>query len=34
MKKHPEIGARIFLDIKQVKDIIPGVLHHHETHRR
>ncbi len=30
MKKHPEIGARILHDIKQVADIIPGVLHHHE----
>jgi putative nucleotidyltransferase with HDIG domain len=30
MKKHPEIGARILRDIKQVEDIIPGVLHHHE----
>ncbi|HEY7115419.1 MAG TPA: HD domain-containing phosphohydrolase [Tepidisphaeraceae bacterium] len=30
MKKHPGIGARILADIKQVEDIIPGVLHHHE----
>ncbi len=30
MKKHPEIGARILQDIKQVKDILPGVLYHHE----
>lgn len=30
MKKHPEIGARILSDIKQIEDIIPGVLHHHE----
>jgi HD-GYP domain-containing protein (c-di-GMP phosphodiesterase class II) len=30
IKKHPEIGARILKDIKQVEDIIPGVLHHHE----
>jgi putative nucleotidyltransferase with HDIG domain len=30
MKKHPEIGARILQDIKQIKDIIPGVLYHHE----
>lgn len=30
IKKHPEIGARILQDIKQIKDIIPGVLHHHE----
>jgi len=32
MKKHPEIGARILADIKQIKDIIPGVLHHHERY--
>lgn len=32
MKKHPEIGARILRDIKQVEDIIPGVLHHHERY--
>jgi HD-GYP domain-containing protein (c-di-GMP phosphodiesterase class II) len=30
MKKHPQIGARILADIKQLEDIIPGVLHHHE----
>jgi putative nucleotidyltransferase with HDIG domain len=24
IKKHPEIGARILQDIKQIKDIIPG----------
>jgi putative nucleotidyltransferase with HDIG domain len=32
MKKHPEIGARILHDIKQIKDIIPGVMHHHERY--
>ncbi|MEA2708328.1 MAG: hypothetical protein QOF78_929 [Phycisphaerales bacterium] len=32
MKKHPAIGARILADIKQIKDIIPGVLHHHERY--
>ena len=32
MKKHPQIGARILADIKQVKDLIPGVLHHHERY--
>jgi HD-GYP domain-containing protein (c-di-GMP phosphodiesterase class II) len=32
IKKHPEIGARILRDIKQVEDIIPGVLHHHERY--
>src|SRR4030095_8051733 len=32
MKKHPEIGARILADVKQVEDIIPGVLYHHERY--
>ncbi len=32
IKKHPEIGARILQDIKQIEDIIPGVLHHHERY--
>ncbi len=32
IKKHPEIGARILQDVKQVRDIIPGVLHHHERY--
>jgi putative nucleotidyltransferase with HDIG domain len=30
IKKHPEIGARILRDIKQIEDVIPGVLYHHE----
>jgi HD-GYP domain-containing protein (c-di-GMP phosphodiesterase class II) len=30
MKKHPQIGARILQDIRQISDVIPGVLHHHE----
>lgn len=30
MKKHPQIGARILADVKQVKALIPGVLCHHE----
>jgi putative nucleotidyltransferase with HDIG domain len=30
MKKHPEIGARILRDIRQIEDIIPGVMSHHE----
>ena len=30
MKKHPQIGARILADIKQLEDIIPGVMYHHE----
>jgi len=32
MKKHPQIGARILSDVKQIKAIIPGVLHHHERY--
>ncbi len=32
IKKHPEIGARILRDIKQIEDIVPGVLHHHERY--
>jgi HD-GYP domain-containing protein (c-di-GMP phosphodiesterase class II) len=32
MKKHPQIGARILRDIKQISDMIPGVLHHHERY--
>lgn len=30
IKKHPEIGYRILKDIPQLRDILPGVLHHHE----
>jgi len=32
MKKHPTIGARILQDIKQINDLIPGVMHHHERY--
>jgi putative nucleotidyltransferase with HDIG domain len=32
MKKHPQIGARILSDVKQIKAIIPGVLYHHERY--
>jgi putative nucleotidyltransferase with HDIG domain len=32
MKRHPQIGARILQDIKQMREIIPGVLHHHERY--
>jgi HD-GYP domain-containing protein (c-di-GMP phosphodiesterase class II) len=32
IKKHPLIGARILDDVKQLEDIIPGVLHHHERY--
>lgn len=30
IKKHPEIGHRILKDIPLLRDILPGVLHHHE----
>jgi HD-GYP domain-containing protein (c-di-GMP phosphodiesterase class II) len=30
IKLHPEIGARILRDIRQMSDLIPGVLYHHE----
>jgi HD-GYP domain-containing protein (c-di-GMP phosphodiesterase class II) len=30
IKLHPEIGAVILKDIRQMQDLIPGVLHHHE----
>src|SRR3712207_8896129 len=30
--RSPEIGARILQDIKQIRDIIPGALHHHERY--
>jgi HD-GYP domain-containing protein (c-di-GMP phosphodiesterase class II) len=30
IKAHPEIGVRILTDIRQMKDLLPGVLHHHE----
>lgn len=29
---HPRIGASILSEIPQMRDIIPGVLHHHERH--
>lgn len=32
MKRHPQIGARILSDIKQLEDVVPGVLHHHERY--
>jgi HD-GYP domain-containing protein (c-di-GMP phosphodiesterase class II) len=31
VKMHPETGARILEGIRQMKDLIPGVLHHHES---
>lgn len=30
MRKHPEIGARILNMADGMKDVVPGVLHHHE----
>ena len=30
IKSHPQIGASILSEIKQMKDIVPGVLCHHE----
>lgn len=30
IKKHPEIGHRILRDIPMLRDVLPGVLHHHE----
>lgn len=30
IKLHPQIGARILRDIRQMQDLIPGVLAHHE----
>ena len=30
MKKHPSIGAGILREITQMRDIVPGVLCHHE----
>jgi putative two-component system response regulator len=32
IKRHPAIGARILKDIKQIQDVIPGVLYHHERY--
>ncbi len=30
LKKHPEIGVRILSPVKQIRDLLPGVLNHHE----
>lgn len=32
IKLHPEIGVRILKDIRQMQDLLPGVLHHHERY--
>ena len=31
VKQHPETGARILAGIRQMNDLIPGVLYHHEA---
>lgn len=30
IKTHPEVGYRILRDIPDLRDVLPGVLHHHE----
>lgn len=32
MKRHPRVGARILADVKQLGDVVPGVLCHHERY--
>ena len=32
MKSHPEKGAEILSSIRAMRDIVPGVLHHHERY--
>ena len=34
MKRHPRIGARILEDVRQLRHVLPGVLHHHRALRR
>jgi HD-GYP domain-containing protein (c-di-GMP phosphodiesterase class II) len=31
IKQHPELGYNILRDIKRIRDVLPGVLHHHEN---
>ncbi len=31
VRRHPEIGARIIQTLPQLSDLMPGVLHHHES---
>ncbi len=31
IKRHPEIGARIIQTMPQLADLLPGILHHHES---
>jgi len=30
MRRHPEIGAKILSRVRQIQDLLPGVLYHHE----
>ncbi len=30
IKQHPEFGFKILVDIRQLRDVLPAVLHHHE----
>lgn len=30
MNEHPEIGARILAHVEEMRDVVPGVQHHHE----
>ncbi len=32
IKKHPEMGAKILEGVRQVDDLIPGILYHHERY--
>ena len=32
VKRHPEIGARIVQTMPQLADLMPGILHHHESY--
>ena len=31
VQRHPEIGARIIQTLPQLSDLMPGILHHHES---
>lgn len=32
VKRHPQIGANILQGVRQIDDIVPGVLHHHDRY--
>jgi HD-GYP domain-containing protein (c-di-GMP phosphodiesterase class II) len=32
MKRHPDIGARILQNMRQIEDVMPGVRYHHERY--